>query len=48
MLLINQAQHNAFREFRYKFKVRQMIRSRPLLLHLMLKQGQTLYPLSNV
>ena len=25
-----------------------MIRSRPLLLHLMLKQGQTWYPLSNV
>ena len=31
-----------------KFKVRQMIRSRPLLLHLMLKQGQTWYPLSNI
>ena len=31
-----------------KFKVRQMIRSRPLLLHLMLKQGQTWHPLSNV
>ena len=31
-----------------KFKIRQMIRSRPLLLHLMLKQGQTWYPLSNV
>ena len=30
--------------FRDKFKVRQMIRSRPLLLHLMLKQGQTWYP----
>ena len=27
--------------FRDKFKVRQMIRSRPLLLHLMLKHGQT-------
>ena len=27
--------------FRDKFKVSQMIRSRPLLLHLMLKQGQT-------
>ena len=26
--------------FRDKFKVRQMIRSRPVLLHLMLKQGQ--------
>ena len=25
-----------------------MIGSRPLLLHLMLKQGQTWYPLSNV
>ena len=25
-----------------------MIRSRPLLLHLILKQGQTWYPLSNV
>ena len=34
--------------FRDKSKVRQMIRSRPLLLHLMLKQGQTWYPLSNV
>ena len=34
--------------FRDKFKIRQMIRSRPLLLHLMLKQGQTWYPLSNV
>ena len=34
--------------FRDKFKVKQMIRSRPLLLHLMLKQGQTWYSLSNV
>ena len=34
--------------FRDKFKVRQMIGSRPLLLHLMLKQVQTWYPLSNV
>ena len=34
--------------FRDKFKIRQMIGSRPLLLHLMLKQGQTWYPLSNV
>ena len=34
--------------FRDKFKLRQMMRSRPLLLHLMLKQGQTWYPLSNV
>ena len=31
-----------------KFKIRQMIRSKPLLLHLMLKQGQTWYPLSNI
>ena len=31
-----------------KFKIRQMIRSKPLLLHLMLKQGQTWYALSNV
>ena len=34
--------------FRDKFKISQMIRVRPLLLHLMLKQGQTWYPLSNV
>ena len=34
--------------FRDKFKIRQIIKSRPLLLHLMLKQGQTWYPLSNV
>ena len=34
--------------FRDKFKIRQMIRSRPLLLHLMLKPGQTWYPLSNI
>ena len=34
--------------FRDKFKIRQMIRSRPLLLHLMLEQGQTWYPLSNI
>ena len=33
--------------FRDKFKIRQMIESRPLLLHLMLKQGQIWYPLSN-
>ena len=32
--------------FRDKSKIRQMMRSRPLLLHLMLKQGQTWYPLS--
>ena len=34
--------------FRDKFKIRQIIKSRPLLLHLMLKQGQTWYLLSNV
>ena len=34
--------------FRDKFKIRQMIGSRSLLLHLMLKQGQTWYPLSNI
>ena len=34
--------------FRDKCKVRQMIRSRPLLVHLMLNQGRTWYPLSNV
>ena len=34
--------------FRDKFKIRQIIKSKPLLLHLMLKQGQTWYPLSNV
>ena len=34
--------------FRDKFKSRWIIKSRPLLLHLMLKQGQTWYPLSNV
>ena len=31
-----------------KFKIRQMIGSKPLLLHLMLKQRQTWYPLSNM
>ena len=31
-----------------KFQIRWIIKSRPLLLHLMLKQGQTWYPLSNV
>ena len=31
-----------------KFKIRWIIKSRPLLLHLMLKQGQTWYPLSNI
>ena len=34
--------------FQDKFKTRQMIWSNPLLLHLMLKQGQTWYPLSNM
>ena len=34
--------------FRDKFKIRWIIKSRPLLLHLMLKQGQTWYPLSNI
>ena len=34
--------------FRDKFKIRQIIKSRPLLLHLMLKQGQTWYPLSSI
>ena len=34
--------------FRDKFKIRKMMKIRPLLLHLMLKQGQTWYPLSNI
>ena len=34
--------------FRDKFKIRQMIRSIPLLLHLLLKLGQIWYPLSNI
>ena len=34
--------------FREKFKIRQTIESKPLLMHLMLKQGQTWYPLSNI
>ena len=34
--------------FQDKFKIRQMIGSNPLLLHLMLRQGQTWYPLSNI
>ena len=34
--------------FRDKFKIRQIMKSRPLLLHIMLKQGQTWYPLSNI
>ena len=34
--------------FRDKFKIRRIMKSRPLLLHLMLKQGQIWYPLSSV
>ena len=34
--------------FRDKFKIRQIIKSRHVLLHLMLKQGQTWYLLSNI
>ena len=34
--------------FRDKFKIRWIMKSKPLLLHLMLKQGQTWYLLSNV
>ena len=34
--------------FRDKFKIRWIIKNRPLLLHLMLKQSQTWYPLSNI
>ena len=34
--------------FRDKFKIRWIMKSRPLLLHSMLKQGQTWYLLSNV
>ena len=34
--------------FRDKFRIRWIMKSRPLLLHLMLKQGQTWYPLSNI
>ena len=34
--------------FRDKFKIRRIIKSTPLLLHLMLKQGQTWYLLSNI
>ena len=33
---------------RDKFKIRQIIKNKPLLLHLMLKQGQTWYLLSNI
>ena len=34
--------------FRNKFKIRWIMKSRPLLLHIVLKQGQTWYPLSNI
>ena len=34
--------------FRDKFKIRWIMKSRPLLFHLMVKQGQTWYPLSNI
>ena len=34
--------------FRDKFKIRRMMRKRPILFHIMLKQGRTWYPLSNV
>ena len=34
--------------FRDKFKIRWIMKSRPLLLHLMLKQCQTWYSLSNI
>ena len=34
--------------FRDKFKIRWIMRSKSLLLHLMLKQGQTWYPLTNI
>ena len=34
--------------FRDKFKIRWIMKSRPLLVHLMLKQGQTWYLLSNI
>ena len=34
--------------FRDKFKIRWIMKSRPLLLHIMLKQGQTWYLLSNI
>ena len=34
--------------FRDKCKIRQIMKSRPLLLHIMLKQGQTWYLLSNI
>ena len=34
--------------FRDKFKIRWIIKSRSLLLHLMLKQGQIWYPLSSI
>ena len=34
--------------YRDKFKIRWILKGKPLLLHLMLKQGQTWYPLSNI
>ena len=34
--------------FRDKFKIRWIMKNRPLLLHIILKQGQTWYPLSNI
>ena len=34
--------------FRDKFKISWIIKSKPLLLHLMLKEGQTWYPLSSI
>ena len=46
MLLICQAQW--LYPFEINIKIRQMIGSRPLLPHLMLKQGQTWYPLSYI
>ena len=39
---------SVIKAFQDKFKIRQMIGSKPLLLHLMLRQGQTWYPLSNI
>ena len=34
--------------FRDKFKIRRIMKSKPMLLHIMLKQGQTWYLLSNI
>ena len=45
---ITQKQNMGYIRNRNKFKIRQMIGSRPLLLHLMLKQGETWYPLSSI